>query len=62
MTPKDNWVAHTSTHTCKFCMWFKAKTNKVGRCIINAPTIKGFPVVYETDTCGEHRLNDKALK
>lgn len=58
---KDNWVAGAERHTCKFCLWFKPKTNGLGRCIFNAPTIKGFPAVYETDTCGQHKLDDKKL-
>lgn len=30
-----------------------------GRCRRHAPTMNGFPVVYDTDWCGDHRLADK---
>ena len=30
----------------------------IGRCRRNAPTMKGFPVVFEQDWCGEHRIDE----
>ena len=34
---------------------------EVGRCRRNAPTMKGYPVVYPTDWCGEHKLDETKL-
>lgn len=33
----------------------------IGRCRRCAPTMKGFPVVFEADWCGEHRLDENKL-
>lgn len=33
----------------------------IGRCRRNAPTMKGFPVVFEADWCGEHRLDENKI-
>ncbi len=30
----------------------------VGRCRRHAPTINGYPVVFMTDWCGDHRLDE----
>ena len=32
----------------------------LGRCRRHAPTLAGFPVVFETDWCGDHKLNEVA--
>lgn len=36
----------------------KETTSHIGRCRRNAPTIKGYPVVFNTDWCGEHKLDE----
>jgi hypothetical protein len=33
----------------------------VGRCRRHAPTMSGFPVVYEDDWCGDHKLDETKL-
>ena len=33
-------------------------TDVVGRCRRHAPTMTGYPVVYETDWCGDHKLDE----
>jgi len=33
----------------------------IGRCRRSAPTMKGFPIVFEMDWCGEHRLDENKL-
>jgi len=67
--PKDNW-ADKSTHCCFTCMWFVPKQTFIpadmkvepnplgdlGRCRRHSPTLGGFPVVYESDFCGDHKL------
>jgi len=34
----------------------------VGRCRRHAPTMNGYPVVFDTDWCGDHKLNENALE
>lgn len=59
----DNWPTHGQTHTCRYCQYFVPKVNEVvGRCRRHAPTMAGFPVVYPTDTCGDHKLLLKGLR
>lgn len=33
----------------------------VGRCRRHAPTMNGFPVVYETDWCGDHKIDEEKI-
>jgi hypothetical protein len=35
----------------------KIKKN-VGRCRRHAPTMNGFPVVYDDDWCGDHKIDE----
>lgn len=30
----------------------------IGRCRRHAPTMSGYPVVYENDWCGDHKLDE----
>jgi len=51
---------------CGSCVWYvpKAPLNEtegestIGRCRRRAPTLNGFPVMYRTDWCGDHRLDE----
>ena len=63
--PADPWVHRSSGMRCATCIWFvpkKSTTTKsdvsLGRCRRHAPTMGGYPVVYETDWCGDHRLDE----
>ena len=55
--------------SCSTCMWYVVKsksedsenTAPIGRCRRHAPTMNGYPVVFETDWCGDHKLNENAL-
>lgn len=33
----------------------------IGRCRRHAPTMNGFPVVYETDWCGDHKIDEEKI-
>ena len=33
----------------------------IGRCRRHAPTLNGYPVVFKTDWCGDHKLNEESL-
>lgn len=44
-------------------MWFVLKaspatTADVGRCRRHAPTMNGYPVVFDDDWCGDHKLDE----
>jgi Pyruvate/2-oxoacid:ferredoxin oxidoreductase delta subunit len=55
------WIHRSKNMRCRTCMYFcpKAGTKKgVGRCRRHAPTMSGYPVVFETDWCGDHKLNE----
>ena len=62
---KDNWINKSEGMLCKTCMYFVAKAKEgaiidVGRCRRHAPMMDGYPVVFITDWCGDHKLdNDK---
>lgn len=33
--------------------------NRVGRCRRRAPTLDGYPVVLESDWCGDHKIDER---
>lgn len=33
----------------------------IGRCRRHAPTMAGFPVVFVTDWCGDHKLDEEKV-
>lgn len=35
--------------------------NRIGRCRRHAPTMNGYPVVFEEDWCGDHKLDETKL-
>ncbi len=60
---RDNWPTHGETHTCKFCAFYVQKAEgPSGRCRRHAPTMAGFPVVYPSDSCGDHKLDNEAVR
>jgi len=47
---------------CATCMWWLRKGGtKIGRCRRNAPTYTGFPVMFQHDWCGEHRIDETRI-
>lgn len=69
--PRDNWKHRSEGLRCRTCISFVPKPVElpggsklrpvVGRCRRNAPTLRGFPVVFESDWCGEHKLDEEKL-
>lgn len=66
----DPWVNRSEGMKCRTCIWFVAKVNLlpmkpeapiVGRCRRHAPTMNGYPVVYQTDWCGDHRVDENKV-
>lgn len=60
---KDPWAGRATGMKCSTCMWFVEKdggivgTTVKGRCRRHAPTMNGYPVVFVTDWCGDHKLS-----
>lgn len=55
----DNWKDRREGMTCARCVYYVPKGDSaLGRCRRHAPTMKGFVPVFETDWCGDHRLDE----
>ena len=65
MPKQDPWKNRSKEMSCKTCMWFVEKestTEKtLGRCRRHAPTMNGYPVVFEADWCGDHKLDENKI-
>ena len=67
----DHWVHRSAGMRCRSCIWFVRKEptglvshpgqQEIGRCRRHAPTMGGYPVVYMTDWCGDHRLDENKV-
>lgn len=65
----DPWKHRSKTMCCKTCMWFVPKAISgpsnsliiLGRCRRHAPTMSGYPAVFETDWCGDHKLDENKI-
>ena len=70
----DNWKHRNIGMQCQTCMWFADKVSgdnptgctddlSIGRCRRRAPTMNGYPVVFQSDWCGDHKLDEtKSIK
>jgi hypothetical protein len=68
--PDDPWMNRSTGMRCDTCISFVLKQRLtampddrglIGRCRKHSPTMQGFPVVFEKDWCGDHKLDeDKA--
>ncbi|MHC4316650.1 MAG: hypothetical protein ACYSW3_29760 [Planctomycetota bacterium] len=58
MGVEDNWKHKSEMMLCKTCMWFilKGERTVMGRCRRRAPTLNGWPVVFRSDWCGDHKI------
>jgi hypothetical protein len=64
MAEEDMWKNRSEGMRCHSCMSYVKKEVPVGgmgigRCRRHAPTLQGWPVVYPTDWCGDHKLNER---
>jgi hypothetical protein len=64
----DNWAHRSAGMKCGTCMWWVSKTKfedemlaDLGRCRKKAPTLNGWPAVYETDWCGDHKIDETKI-
>jgi hypothetical protein len=60
--PLDNWKHRSAKMACACCMYFVEKDPAtLGRCRRHAPGLSGFPVVFHTDWCGDHKLDETRI-
>ena len=57
---EDNWEHRSINMRCRTCMYYVLKSGNVGRCRRHAPTMQGWPVMYDSDWCGDHKLDENA--
>ena len=63
----DPWVHRSAGMRCKTCMWYVSKTlgigkiAPIGRCRRHAPSMNGYPVCYEDDWCGDHKVDENKV-
>ncbi len=63
-TIDNHWDYRADNRLCKTCMSFASKksgTSKIGRCRRHAPTMNGYPPVFETDWCGDHKIDEDKI-
>ena len=53
---QDNWSERSKKMICEICMYFCNM-----RCRRNAPTMNGWPAVYKTDWCGNHKISKEYM-
>jgi hypothetical protein len=69
---EDSWKHRSQGMRCKTCIWFVKKEKRsdrpypqesidLGRCRRHAPTMNGYPVVFVSDWCGDHRIDENKL-
>lgn len=59
--PADPWAHRSTGMKCRTCMWYVEKKAELGRCRRHAPTMNGYPAVYNNDWCGDHKLDENKL-
>ena len=67
----DNWARRSEGMVCRTCVFFVVKEQStpdneplrqvVGRCRRHAPTMSGWPVMFVTDWCGDHKLDENKI-
>jgi hypothetical protein len=71
LTTIDPWKHRGAGMKCSSCMWYVGKASftpdgieriaVMGRCRRHAPTMSGYPAVFPTDWCGDHKLDENKL-
>ena len=73
--PADPWAHRARSMRCTTCMFFvpkipsgKSEQNMreddvpvLGRCRRRSPSMSGYPAVFETDWCGDHKLDENKI-
>lgn len=63
----DPWKHRSRGMLCMACMFYCVKVaenvpSAIGRCRRHAPSMNGYPVVFQTDWCGDHKLDENKIK
>ena len=59
---EDNWQHPSEGMRCQTCIWWVCEDLRVlGRCRRHAPTMQGFVPTFNTDWCGDHRLDENKV-
>lgn len=59
---EDNWKDRIKDMRCGTCMWFVPKNESaLGRCRRRCPTLNGWPAVFDTDWCGDHKIDESKI-
>jgi len=66
---QDPWIHRSSNMSCRTCIWFVEKarkekdllSSKLGRCRRHAPSMNGYPAVFENDWCGDHKVDENKI-
>lgn len=60
----DPWAHRSAGMRCGMCMYFAEKKPRkdFGRCRRHAPTMSGFPAVFATDWCGDHKVDETRME
>jgi len=67
MSSNDPWKHRSKGMCCGTCMWYSPKVTTLGidigfgRCRRHAPTMSGYPAVFATDWCGDHKMDENKL-
>lgn len=58
----DPWKHRNVGMKCASCMWYVQKGDTdLGRCRRHCPTHDGYPAVFASDWCGDHKLDETTL-
>jgi hypothetical protein len=63
----DPWKHRSKGMICMTCIWYvveavDSQKSLIGRCRRRAPTMTGYPAVYDTDWCGDHKVYETKLE
>lgn len=74
----DPWKNRSKGMKCRTCMYFVPKEanatpqeqveaerqlpDVLGRCRRHAPTLNGYPAVWDYDWCGDHKLDENRVE
>ncbi len=68
MAGNDPWLHRSAGMRCRTCMFYVPKVGseydkhpEIGRCRRHAPTMGGYPAVFPTDWCGDHKVDEAKL-
>jgi len=67
---EDNWQHRSAEMRCRTCTFYVPKVvgiagsesgAEIGRCRHSAPTSQGWPAIYPSDWCGQHKIDESKI-